>query len=143
MYTNLIDEAKKGGMQKVYVAGLVRNASGQLLLIEKVLEEKQIYYFPVVEVRKGETVQQALQRAVMEETNMQLSDVKAYLGHYDIEKERTIHFVVEVKDPYAIEQYTEVAYAWLETQEAIGYPISDEIREMLDIYAKMQEANLS
>lgn len=139
MYTNLIDDAKKEGIEKIHVAAVVRNAEDHVLLIEKVLRENPIYEFPTADVKEGETLQQALQRAVLEETTMELGDVKAYLGHYDVGKERYYHFVTEVKDPYSIEQNTKVAYAWLETQEATGYPITDELREMLDVYAKMQE----
>ncbi|MCB1082952.1 MAG: hypothetical protein KDK61_01465, partial [Simkania sp.] len=73
------------------------------------------------------------------ETAMELGEVKAYLGHYDVGQDRYYHFVTEVKDPCSIEQNTKVAYAWLETQEAVGYPITDDLREMLDVYAKMQQ----
>ncbi|WP_420421727.1 NUDIX hydrolase [Simkania sp.] len=140
MFTNLIDEAKKEGIENVHVAALVRNAEDQVLLIEKVLQEKPIYEFPTADVKEGETIQQALQRAVLEETAMELGDVKAYLGHYDVGQDRYYHFVTEVKDPCSIEQNTKIAYAWLETQEAVGYPITDDLREMLDVYAKMQQA---
>ena len=139
MYTNLIDEAKKEGIEKIHVAALIRNAEDRVLLIEKVLQEKQVYEFPTADLKEGESLQQALQRAVLEETTMELGEVKAYLGHYDVGKERYYHFVTEVKDPYSIEQNTKVAYAWLETQEAVGYPITDDLREILDVYAKMQQ----
>ena len=101
-------------------------------------QEKPVYHFPTAGVKVDETIQQALQRAVLEETMMEIDDVKAYLGHYDKDNERCYHFITEVKDPYSIEQSTQVAYAWLEAQKAVGYPISDELREMLDVYAKMQ-----
>jgi ADP-ribose pyrophosphatase YjhB (NUDIX family) len=139
MYTNLIDEAKKEGIEKVHVAALVRNKKNQVLLIEKVLQAKPIYEFPTADLKEGETIQQALQRAVLEETAMELGEVKAYLGHYDVGRDRYYHFVTEVKDPCSIEQYTKIAYAWLETQDAVGYPITDDLRDMLDVYAKMQQ----
>lgn len=138
MYKGLIDEAKKDGMEKIHVAAFIRNAADQILLIEKLLQEKAIYALPMVTVKEGETIQQALERGIMEGTSMEIAEVKAYVGHYDIGKERTYHFLIEVKDPYSLESNTNIAYAWLETQEAVGYPITDQLREMLDVYAKGQ-----
>lgn len=138
MYTNLIDEAKKDGIKKIHVSVFIRNSVDQILLIEEVLKQKILYTLPTADVKENETIQQALQRAVLEETFMELAEVKAYLGHYDADSERYYLFVTEVKDPYSLEKNTRIAYAWLDVQEAVGYPITDELREMLDVYSKMQ-----
>lgn len=134
MFSGLIEEAYKDGCTKVSVAAMIENEQHQLLLIEDLKGERPIYGFPSAEIQEGETIQQALQRAVTLQANMDLKEALRYVGHYDQEGKRVYHFVVEVNDPYAIEERKEVAHAWLIPQEAVGYPILDEVRQMLDQY---------
>jgi len=37
-----------------------------------------------------------------------------------------------VNNPFAVEENKSISFAWLDIQEAVGYPIRDEVREMLD-----------
>ena len=111
--------------------------SGKVLLIEVLGMGDSFYELPNADLKEGESIPQALERAVTVKTAMQLKDVKSYLGHYDKEGIRHYHFVVEVKDPYSLEDNASIAYAWLDVQEAVGYPINDELREMLDLYNKV------
>ena len=134
MFSGLIEEAHKEGCIKVSVAAMIENKQHQLLLIEDLKGGKPIYGFPSAEIQEGETIQQALQRAVTLQANMGLKETLRYVGHYDLDGERVYHFVVAVNDPYAIEEKKEVAHAWLIAQEAVGYPILDEVRQMLDQY---------
>ncbi len=133
MYKNLIEEARKEGIEKLAIEALVQK-DGKVLLIEELGKGESFYGFPAASLKEEESIPQALQRAVTENTAMQLKEVKSYLGHYDQDGIRHYHFVVEVNDPYSLEENTNIAYAWLEVQEAVGYPITDEVREMLDLY---------
>lgn len=137
MYKNLIEEAKKEGIKHIVVETIVQKDSGEILLIEDLQMEKRIYGLPAANLKEGETIPQALQRAITERTAMQLKEVRAYLGHYDERDVRHYHFVTEVNDPYALEENTNIAYAWLKIEDAVGYPITDKLREMLDLYAKL------
>ena len=140
MVKNLIDAAKKEGIEKIFISTLIRKDT-QILLIGELLQTKTIYRFPTAEVIEGESIPAALQRAITEETGMRLKTVISYLGHYDLEiegkKVRYYHFVTEVVDPYSIESNNRFSYAWLEVQEAVGHPISDQLREMLDQYSRI------
>lgn len=136
MYKNLIEEARKEGLEKIVIEAIIQK-DGKVLLIEVLGVGDSFYQFPNADLKKGESISQALERAVIEKTAMQLKEVKNYLGHYDKEGSRHYHFVVEVKDPYSLEDNTTIAYAWLDVQEAVGYPIADEVREMLDLYNKI------
>ena len=135
MTQNLIDDAKKDGMERVVVEAVIQN-EGKVLLIEPLGKGVAFYTFPNEEVLEGETIQQVLQKAVTLKTAMELKEVKRFLGHYDKEGIRHLHVVVEVKDPYSVEEKSSIAFAWVEIQEAVGYPITDELREMLDLYVK-------
>lgn len=135
MTQNLIDEAKKEGIEGIVVEAVIQN-EGKVLLIEPLGGGMAFYTFPNEVITEGETTQQALQKAVTLKTAMELKEVRRYLGHYDKKGIRHLHFVVEVKDPYAVEENTSIAFAWVEAREAVGYPITDELREMLDLYVK-------
>lgn len=136
MYKNLIEEAHKEGLEKIVIETIIQK-DGKVLLIEVLGVGDSFYEFPNADLKEGESISQAMERAVTEKTAMQLKDVKSYLGHYDKEGIRHYHFVVEVKDPYSLENNSAIAYAWLDVQEAVGYPITDELREMLDLYNKI------
>lgn len=138
MYKNLIDDAKKEGIEQIVVETIIQKDTGEILLIEDLEVEKPIYGLPSADIKKGETIPQTLQRAITLQTAMQLKEVMAYLGHYDQDGVRHYHFVTEVKDPYSLEENTKIAYAWLSIEEAVGYPITDNLREMLDLYARFK-----
>jgi hypothetical protein len=65
-----------------------------------------------------------------------IKSVLRYLGHYDIGGVRHLNFAVLANEPYAVEENKSISFAWLEFQGAVGYPIHDEAREMLDLYLK-------
>ncbi len=136
MYKGLIEDAHKEGIQEIVVAAIIHNEGGQVLLIHDLQDVKPLYIFPEAKLKEEESLSQALQRAVTGKTNMGIKEVNGYLGHYDEGRKRYYHFVVEVNDPYAVEENKSIAYAWLDIQEAVGYPIKDAVREILDLYNK-------
>ena len=137
MYKNLIEEAKNEGIEQGVVETIIQNDSGKILLIEDLEAERSLYGLPSADIMRGETIPQTLQRAITLQTAMQLKEVKTYLGHYDKNGVRHYHFVTEVKDPYSLEENTKIAYAWLNIEDTTGYPITDSLRDMLDLYAKL------
>jgi len=140
MYKNLIEEARKEGFEEIVVETILQKDDGSILLTQDLQVVNPIYGLPSAELKKGEAISQGLQRGIMENTAMQLKEVKAYLGHYDLDGKRHYHFIAEVLDPYSLEENTNIAYAWLSVEDATGYPITDELREMLDLYAKFKKA---
>lgn len=140
MVKNLIDAAQREGIKEIFISAVIRKDT-QVLLIREQLQAKTVYRFPTAEIIEGESIPETLQKAITEETGMSLKSVIAYLGHYDQKIEgnnvRYYHFVAEVVDPYSVESNTRFSYAWLEVQEAVGYPITDQLREMLDQYSRM------
>ncbi|NGX50915.1 MAG: hypothetical protein K1060chlam2_00767 [Chlamydiae bacterium] len=131
---NLVEVAREEGFEKIVVEMFVRKESGEILLIE----EGGFYGLPSALLESGETIQQALQRAVTLKTAMEMKEVVAYLGHYDSGEVRHFHFVGKVNDPYSLERSDAHAFAWLTVADAVGYPIRDELREMLDLLAKLK-----
>ena len=136
MHESLIDEAYASGMKGVVIEALVVKEDGKVLLVESLAGSDRFYHFPNANVKKGESISQALQRAVMDVAPIGIKNVLRYLGHYDAHLLRHLRFAVLASEPYAIEGNKSVSFAWLEFQEAIGYPIHDETRETLDLYLK-------
>lgn len=133
MYKNLIVDAKKDGIKNLKISAIVRNR-GTILLLENF---KRSYELPGTLLKKGETIQQGLQRALMEETGLSLVDVLAYLGHHDEKEMRDFFFVVEVENSLSVNTESHLGYAWVGVCEAVGYPMARPVMETLDLYAKL------
>jgi hypothetical protein len=129
----LIDSAKDDGMTSCLVFPVICNENRVLLLEDPVTT---IYSPPNAKVRDGESIPQAIQRALSIDTGQSLSEVKGYLIHYDdsIKKERSLYFKVTVTEPNSIVLSRHIASAWVLINEAVGYPIIDETREVLDLF---------
>ena len=138
MYKNLVETAHEEGFKAVVVEALACKEDGQVLLLEDLQGSDRFYHFPYAELKEGETLPQAIQRALIMTAALHIKEVRRFLGHYDREGRRYLNFVVEVSDPYAVEENKGISFAWLDIQEAVGYPIHDETRGMLDLFAKTQ-----
>lgn len=132
VYKNLIETAREEGIKSISVDALIQKDDGKILLVGG----DPFYHFPSAMLRDEETLPQAIEQAVTENAMMEIKQVVRYLGHYDREGTRHFNFVVEVNDPYAAEEIEKSAYAWIDVQEAVGYPIWDELRAIIDFYKK-------
>lgn len=140
MYKNLLEEANKEGFNEIVIEVIVKNARGKILLIHALKNLIENYQFPSCLLKLNETIPQVLQRVVTEQTSMTLSEVISYLSHRDVEGKRYFTFIVCVDAPSAIEGSTSIASAWVNVEEAYGYPISEDIRETLDLYTRFEES---
>ncbi|MCH9630061.1 MAG: hypothetical protein S4CHLAM37_00530 [Chlamydiia bacterium] len=140
MFGHLLKDAKKDSITDVEVAILARKKDELLLLEEPYLNRQNFYHLPKGRIKEGETISQALHRVLMEETLLAASEVEKFLAYQDTEtetgKKRSFYFVVSVVDPEEIQAKKYHSYAWAVPTEAVGYPIKDELREMLDLYMR-------
>ncbi len=139
MYKNLLETASAQGAVEFIVEALIKNKN-QVLLVEDPLLRQ--FVLPSTELKKEETLGQALQRLTVEKTSMNLREIKAFFGHYDTgERSHTRHFqfIIEVSDPYAIDLRGYTAYAWVNAEDGVGYPISDDLRKQLDTFKLFTE----
>ncbi|GAB4186918.1 MAG: hypothetical protein Tsb0015_05090 [Simkaniaceae bacterium] len=143
MYQVLLHEAKKDLIDVLWISALIRNQNLILLLSRGPAKgQKEIYEFPATNLLQEETIPQALQRIVMEDTNLETSNFLGFIGHFDFvskskEKHRHLVFAVEVKDPLSIQIKSHRAFAWIEPKEAVGYPIEDGLRQIIDNYERI------
>ena len=134
MYSHLKEEAKEEGIKKIKVGAIIRQ-KGRILLLKKPIGNE--YELPAAVVKEDETIQQALQRGLIEEVRLEIKDVVAFLGHYDENKVREYYFVVLAHSPASAQAIRHSACAWVDIGEAAGYPISDHLRQTLDLFAKL------
>lgn len=139
MYQNLIADAQKAGKKIVEVAAIVRHRDN-ILLLELGIKPGDMsgaYELPSTELKAGETIQQGIQRALMEKTGLGLKDVMAYLGQHDEGDTREYFFVVDVEDAFSVVTPSHQGHSWVDIQEAVGYPITKQVRDTLDLFSKL------
>jgi hypothetical protein len=141
---NLIDNARQDGMDIIQVCALI-HIGDELFLLERTTDA--VYEFVTADVLEDESLTQALQRAVILETGANIESVESYLAHRDEmrgeKKVRQLIFVLTLVDPYDIRSLHHSAFAWRDYKEAIGYPITNEDRETIDLFGKWREATIS
>jgi len=84
LFTQLTDEARQKGVQKLIVGAVISNGS-DVLLLKRPQDDFMggIYELPSGNVELGETLDTALYREVKEETGLDVSAVTGYLGSFD------------------------------------------------------------
>jgi|GEM_PF-1674251 len=133
-FIDLIEEAKKDGIQHLYIAAAPVFEHTIFLLKRSIAASTHpgFFVFPTSEYQDGESINQLLQKALLINAGLVLDSVQDYIGHFDYDGKRQCTFIVHVKDPYAVQLSSHEAYSWVPIREAIGYPISGEMRELLD-----------
>lgn len=132
--SNLLEDAKQAGITHFKIAAAAV-FEGRILLLKRSEAEvthPSFYVFPTIEYVEGESINQMLQKALLFCTGLTLTSVDGYLGHFDYDSTRQCTFLVSIQDPYAIQLSNHEAYSWALLREAIGYPISDEVRTLID-----------
>ncbi|MCH9614557.1 MAG: hypothetical protein SP1CHLAM54_14820 [Chlamydiia bacterium] len=139
MYQNLIKEAHEAGIKNIIVSAIVRHNDNILLLERNVKpgEMSGLYELPSTILKEGESIQQGLQRALIETTGLGLVDVMAYLGHHDTGGDREYYFVVDVDDAFSLTTPNHQGHSFVDIQEAVGYPITKQVRDTLDLFSKL------
>lgn len=115
----------------VAVAGLVRNAVGQVLMLQS---PRRDWEFPGGQVEEGETLIAALEREIFEETGVRAS-VKALVGLYSNLKQPPIliaDFICDYLSGQPITSEESLQVEWLEPAEALSRVNRPSIRGRLE-----------
>lgn len=121
----------------VGVAGVVRNGAGQVLLLEHVLRNHHPWGLPAGWVERGETVEAALHREVMEETgiHIEVGDVIQVNSGF-----RTRLDVFLVATTAATVQIVEPAHLSIELFSARFFPADDLPANLAPAHRRLIEA---
>ncbi|WP_067885232.1 NUDIX domain-containing protein [Nocardia vaccinii] len=139
----LTTDAICDGVQQLVVGAVVQH-SNRVLLLQRPEDDFMggIWELPSGKAERGETLDRALIREVEEETGLDVTVVRSYLGSFDYQsgsgkKSRQFNFAVDVAgaDPVRLQEHD--AYAWTALTEEP--PVTDAVRQVLAGYRALQE----
>ncbi len=124
LYELLIRKGKQEGIVKNVVGAIILNEKNKVLIMSRKTDDfmGEIDELPSGNMEQGENIYDALVREVKEETNLDVVDVKSYIGSFDYisgrgKKARQYNFVLDVKNTKNIILTEHYEYNWLTIEE--------------------------
>lgn len=141
LYELLIRKGKQEGIVKNVVGAIILNEKNKVLIMSRKTDDFMggIDELPSGNMEKGENIYAALIREVKEETNLDVVNVKLYIGSFDYisgkgKKARQYNFVLDVKNTGNIILTEHDEYKWLTIEEIRkSNKITDEVKYILEI----------
>ena len=141
LYELLIRKGKEEGIIKNVVGAIILNEKNQVLIMSRKTDDFMggIDELPSGNMEQGENIYEALVREVKEETNLDVVNVKSYIGSFDYisgsgKKARQYNFVLGVKNTENIILTEHDKYNWLTIEEIRkSNKITDEVKYILEI----------
>lgn len=134
----LVESAIHEHVQKLSVgAALVHE--GKLLILKRRSDDfiPNIYELPGGGLEAGETLLNALNRELKEETNCNIDKIMGYIGYIDFPSSkglltRRFNFLVQPTLPLSIQLTEHADYKWILPVEAVQYHITQQTRKMIE-----------
>ena len=137
MYQHFIQQAHDKKIRNLLIKLFVEK-NGKLLVLQSQGEARS-YDLPSGTIIQEESISQAIQRILVETISLSLKEVVSFVTFRDNALfERTFYFIVTVHDPEDLLLRKEHAFGWVDPKELFGYPIKDNLREILDLYLKIK-----
>ena len=141
LYELLIKKGKQEGIIKNVVGAIIFNEKNQILIMSRKTDDFMggIDELPSGNMEQGENIYEALVREVKEETNLDVVNVKSYIGSFDYisgsgKKSRQYNFVLDVKNIENIVLTEHDKYNWLTIEEIRkNSKITEEVKSILEI----------
>ena len=141
LYELLIRKGKQEGIVKNVVGAIILNEKNKVLIMSRKTDDFMggIDELPSGNMERGENIYDALVREVKEETNLDVVNVKSYIGSFDYisgsgKKARQYNFVLDVKNTENIILTEHDEYNWLTIEEIRkSNKITDEVKYILEI----------
>lgn len=141
LYELLIRKGKQEGIVKNVVGAIILNEKNKVLIMSRKTDDFMggIDELPGGNMEQGENIYDALVREVKEETNLDVVNVKSYIGSFDYisgsgKKARQYNFVLDVKNTENIILTEHDEYNWLTIEEIRkSNKITDEVKYILEI----------
>lgn len=134
--------AKADGIQQLVVGAVVQHED-KVLLLQRPDDDFMggIFELPSGKVDPGESLDDALRREVKEESFLDISTIREYIGSFDYEsssgkKTRQFNFAVDVRAAEPIELTEHDAYLWAPLYE--GIPVTDAVKDVLQKYRELR-----
>ena len=141
LYELLIRKGKQEGIVKNVVGAIILNEKNKVLIMSRKTDDFMggIDELPSGNMEQGENIYDSLIREVKEETNLDIVNVKLYIGSFDYisgkgKKARQYNFVLDVKNTGNIILTEHDEYKWLTIEEIRkSNKITDEVKYILEI----------
>lgn len=137
----LTREADQDDVQQLVVGAVVQHG-GKILLLQRPADDFMggIWELPSGKVDPGESIDQALIREIKEETGLDVTAIRNYLGDFDYQsgsgkKSRQFNFTVEVASTDTVQLTEHDAYTW--TSLAEEPPVTDAVKQVLARYREI------
>lgn len=141
LLAQLVARADADGIQQLVVGAIVRDGD-KILLLQRPDDDFMggIFELPSGKVEPGEAIDAALTREVKEETGLDVSAIRHYLGSFDYtsgsgKASRQFNFAVDVAatKPIVLEEHD--TYIWVSLDEDL--PVTDAVQETILRYRGM------
>jgi len=137
----LAEKAKGDGVEKTVVGAVIKDKD-KALLLERNSNEFMggLVELASGKIEKGETILDGLQREVLEETGLQISEIHSYIGSFDYKSGsgkncRQFNFFIKVKSLEDLklnpEEHCNYYYLTKTEIESRRYNISDKTKNIL------------
>ena len=133
--TRLLQRAHADGISR-FVVGAVVMRHHTILLLRRMPSDFMggIYELPSGQVEHGESLGEALQREVKEETGLEVARREQYVGSIDYfskagEPTRQFNFLVRVREHSPIRLTEHDDYVWVDKCQLEQLPVSEETRD--------------
>lgn len=141
LYELLIKKGEQEGIVKNVVGAIILNEKSQVLIMSRKTDDFMggIDELPSGNMEQGENIYESLIREVKEETNLDVVNVKSYIGSFDYisgsgKKARQYNFVLDVKNTENIILTEHDEYNWLTIEEIRkSSKITEEVKYILEI----------
>lgn len=141
LYELLIKKGKEEGIVKNFVGAVILNEKNEVLIMSRKTDDFMggIDELPSGNMEQGENIYESLVREVKEETNLDVVNVKSYIGNFDYisgsgKKARQYNFVIDVKNTGNIILTEHDGYNWLTIEEIRkNSKITEEVKYILEI----------
>ena len=141
LYELLIRKGKEEGIVRNVVGAIILNEKNEVLIMSRKTDDFMggIDELPSGNMEQVENIYEALVREVKEETNLEVVNVKSYIGSFDYisgsgKKARQYNFVLDVKNTRNIILTEHDKYNWLAIEEIRKRSkITDEVKYILEI----------
>ncbi len=137
--TQLLNRRADETNAAVWVVGVIIEADGQILLLQRRPDDflPNCWEIPGGHVDPGESLEQALERELLEETGLHLTEVVRYVNQYDYAGEfgltRQWNFVARATGG-PIRHPEHVAYQWTSPRLIPQLLMTDEMRLTLQLF---------
>ena len=141
LYELLIRKGEQEGIVKNVVGAIILSEKNKVLIMSRKTDDFMggIDELPSGNMEQGENIYDTLIREVKEETNLDIVNVKSYIGSFDYisgsgKKARQYNFVLDVKNTGNIILTEHDEYKWLTIEEIRkSNKINDEVKYILEI----------